>query len=295
MGKKKKKEEKPYCWYCLRTFDDEKVLIQHQRAQHFKCHLCNRKLSTAGGMTSSNWFIIHRVPRAKPGRDSIKWEISGMTGIPDDEEAGVEPIDSNKKQKTDSTPAALSPAQAAPRITPPVPFSGPPPVTGGPGPAIPPPNFGYPPMGGFPMYPPPMQGMGPGYPYPPPMMPQGMPPGPPIPIGPPMGMPPPGVPPGGLLYPPSVPPPYASSMAPLPPPVVPFAPITGVEKVGVSATPAVNTPQTILVYDDEMVSMEEKRATLIKYRQNDDSIKEKLNRMDNSIESRLAVLGDIGH
>lgn len=35
MGRKKKKyeEEKPWCFYCDREFDDEKILIQHQRAK----------------------------------------------------------------------------------------------------------------------------------------------------------------------------------------------------------------------------------------------------------------------
>jgi transposase-like protein len=52
MGKKKKRklEKKPYCWYCTREFDDEKILIQHQKAKHFKCHICHKKLTTAGGM-----------------------------------------------------------------------------------------------------------------------------------------------------------------------------------------------------------------------------------------------------
>lgn len=35
MGRKKKKyeEQKPWCFYCDREFDDEKILIQHQRAK----------------------------------------------------------------------------------------------------------------------------------------------------------------------------------------------------------------------------------------------------------------------
>lgn len=51
MGKKKKRQtEKVFCYYCDREFDDEKILLQHQKAKHFKCHVCNKKLSTAGGM-----------------------------------------------------------------------------------------------------------------------------------------------------------------------------------------------------------------------------------------------------
>lgn len=36
--------------YCERDFEDEKVLISHQRAKHFKCTRCSKKLNTAGGM-----------------------------------------------------------------------------------------------------------------------------------------------------------------------------------------------------------------------------------------------------
>ena len=51
MGKKKKRQnDKVFCYYCDREFDDEKILVQHQKAKHFKCHVCNKKLSTAGGM-----------------------------------------------------------------------------------------------------------------------------------------------------------------------------------------------------------------------------------------------------
>ncbi|CAN1225611.1 Protein SUPPRESSOR OF FRI 4 [Linum grandiflorum] len=52
MGKKKKRvASKVWCYYCDREFDDEKILVQHQKAKHFKCHVCHKKLSTAGGMT----------------------------------------------------------------------------------------------------------------------------------------------------------------------------------------------------------------------------------------------------
>lgn len=52
MGKKKKRAaSKVWCYYCDREFDDEKILVQHQKAKHFKCHVCHKKLSTAGGMS----------------------------------------------------------------------------------------------------------------------------------------------------------------------------------------------------------------------------------------------------
>jgi Zn finger protein HypA/HybF involved in hydrogenase expression len=50
MGRKKKKQTKPWCWYCNREFDDEKILLQHQKAKHFKCHLCHKKLYTGPGL-----------------------------------------------------------------------------------------------------------------------------------------------------------------------------------------------------------------------------------------------------
>lgn len=43
---------RPWCFYCDRDFDDEKTLIQHQKAKHFKCIHCNRKLGSASGMAT---------------------------------------------------------------------------------------------------------------------------------------------------------------------------------------------------------------------------------------------------
>lgn len=94
MGKKKKRtqeviqQQRVFCYYCDRQFDDEKVLIQHQKAKHFKCSICHRKLNTAGGMVI-HLQQVHKqtcdtVPNAKPGRDSVKVEIYGMEGVPID-------------------------------------------------------------------------------------------------------------------------------------------------------------------------------------------------------------------
>ncbi|RVW15745.1 Protein suppressor of FRI 4 [Vitis vinifera] len=116
MGKKKKRvAAKVWCYYCDREFEDEKILVQHQKAKHFKCHVCHKKLSTAGGMVihvlqaAHPWFplidlpwgseppleyassipieiwniqLLYRVPNAKPGRESTEIEIYGMEGIP---------------------------------------------------------------------------------------------------------------------------------------------------------------------------------------------------------------------
>ena len=93
MGKKrtaKAVEEKPeiWCFYCDREFDDEKVLILHQKAKHFKCEHCSKKLSTAGGLVvhivQVHKETISEIPNAKPGRESTEFEVYGMAGIPDE-------------------------------------------------------------------------------------------------------------------------------------------------------------------------------------------------------------------
>ncbi|KAG0052847.1 hypothetical protein BGZ83_002055 [Gryganskiella cystojenkinii] len=91
MAKKnKKKVVRPWCWYCERDFEDEKVLISHQRAKHFKCNHCNKKLSTAGGMAIHVMQVhketINTVPNAMPGRESMDLEIYGMEGIPEEDQ-----------------------------------------------------------------------------------------------------------------------------------------------------------------------------------------------------------------
>uniref|UniRef100_A0A7N0UGZ3 BED-type domain-containing protein n=1 Tax=Kalanchoe fedtschenkoi TaxID=63787 RepID=A0A7N0UGZ3_KALFE len=89
MGKKKKRASTKYwCYYCDREFDDEKILVQHQKAKHFKCHVCHKKLSTASGM-AIHVLQVHKetvstVPNAKPGRESTEIDIYGMQGIPPD-------------------------------------------------------------------------------------------------------------------------------------------------------------------------------------------------------------------
>lgn len=40
---------RPWCYYCERDFDDLKILTTHQKAKHFKCDRCGRRLNTAGG------------------------------------------------------------------------------------------------------------------------------------------------------------------------------------------------------------------------------------------------------
>ncbi|RXG73569.1 BUB3-interacting and GLEBS motif-containing protein, partial [Armadillidium vulgare] len=89
MGRKKKKQTKPWCWYCNREFDDEKILIQHQKAKHFKCPSCHKKLYTGPGLSIHCMQVhketIDKVPNSLPSRNNIEIEIYGMEGIPEED------------------------------------------------------------------------------------------------------------------------------------------------------------------------------------------------------------------
>ncbi|PYH43289.1 putative C2H2 finger domain protein [Aspergillus saccharolyticus JOP 1030-1] len=94
MGKKRRGptlEEvlaRPWCYYCERDFDDLKILISHQKAKHFKCERCGRRLNTAGGL-SVHMSQVHKeqltaVDNALPNRSGLDVEIFGMEGVPED-------------------------------------------------------------------------------------------------------------------------------------------------------------------------------------------------------------------
>lgn len=108
MGRKKKKQSKPWCWYCNREFDDEKILIQHQKAKHFKCHICHKRLYTGPGL-SIHCLQVHKeaidkVPNSLPNRCNIEIEIYGMEGIPPDD------VKEHEKQKQGKQGRAQSPS-----------------------------------------------------------------------------------------------------------------------------------------------------------------------------------------
>jgi len=102
MGRKKKRQTKPWCWYCNREFDDEKILIQHQKAKHFKCHICNKKLFTGPGLAIHCMQVhketIDKIPGAVPGRDNVNIEVYGMEGVPMDAQIGVIDTEPASKQ-----------------------------------------------------------------------------------------------------------------------------------------------------------------------------------------------------
>ncbi|KAI1818223.1 hypothetical protein GGS20DRAFT_529023 [Poronia punctata] len=96
MGSKKRSRRpdveeilnRPWCYYCERDFEDLKLLISHQKAKHFKCDRCGRRLNTAGGL-SVHMNQVHKeslssVENALPNRQGLDVEIFGMEGIPED-------------------------------------------------------------------------------------------------------------------------------------------------------------------------------------------------------------------
>lgn len=151
MGRKKKKQSKPWCWYCNREFDDEKILIQHQKAKHFKCHICHKKLYTGPGLSIHCMQVhketIDKVPNSLPNRNNIEIEIYGMEGIPPEDAkeherqkaggGGIVTADDDdgpevKRTRTDSPAAGYS-------GTPPGPM-----MPGGMGPGMQRPSYGPP-------------------------------------------------------------------------------------------------------------------------------------------------------
>ncbi|KDE04092.1 hypothetical protein MVLG_05462 [Microbotryum lychnidis-dioicae p1A1 Lamole] len=322
MGKKSKKNKKStaqsWCWYCDRTFEDDKVLLLHQKSKHFRCPHCPRRLNTAGGLTV-HIDQVHKlgqpdkIENALPGRDTFEVEIYGMEGIPaadlaewkkkQEEELGVTAEQQrSKKPKYDHRPLSASEIRAqlaqhkalmSGQPLPPMPgqYMGPPPQMqmqphgqpmmpqgffngpsyGAPPPQHqpphnysggPPPNFSAPPPG---FIPPP-----PGIPLPPPGFP-GFPPGLPAPppgfVAPPSGF----LPPPGFSAPPFLPPPPGMPLPPgmpMPPPFNPALAAVPIpkpkERLPSSAVEL--KPGTLLVYGDNEVSIEEKRARLAQYR-----------------------------
>ncbi|ODN72960.1 hypothetical protein L202_08364 [Cryptococcus amylolentus CBS 6039] len=275
MGKKKRSQVfvlKPWCWYCEREFEDDKVLLQHQKSKHFKCQLCPRKLNTAGGLMVHSQQVHKCDPEpltnTLPGRDGYDIEIFGMEGVPDNAQS-----EWKARKEAEAGTALLAAAAAAKRpqniyaVIPeadlrsalaqhkvlmanrnkapsaPLPF---PPLAGAP-PPFPPPGF---PPGAFP-------GM------PPPTMPPGT-----LPPFAPSGIRPPFPPPPGLAGMPPYPG-AANSPNPLPVPPTPssFPPAASGPALS-SPAPAipVQPPKDGVIWPDTTASPYEKRAQQPRYR-----------------------------
>ncbi|KAI6658612.1 BUB3-interacting and GLEBS motif-containing protein [Oopsacas minuta] len=87
MGRKRKKILKPWCWYCEREFEEEKVLIHHQKSKHFKCQYCQKKLYTGPGLvihcSQVHKETVTEIPNAFPHRNNLEMDIYGTEGIPE--------------------------------------------------------------------------------------------------------------------------------------------------------------------------------------------------------------------
>lgn len=277
MGRKRKKTgDKPFCYYCGRGFPDEKVLIQHQKARHFKCEKCHKKMATAHALLNHMYQVhketLKKVENAKEGRDSVEIAIFGMSGVPKElvdarrarEAAGEKKQKKEQESSDDEGDESSSEEEEAAAPAPP-----PPPVPQYPQPPqqpqfAPPPGygapFGHPPHGYNPhqpqqmMYPgmrPPM----PGQPFNPMMGGMG---GYPQQMRPPMqGMP--GMPPFPHMQPMQPPPPPPAEPRHAQVPAQPKGPVEGVE------SDKKGTTKVLFIFKDVM-SMEERRAQLPKYR-----------------------------
>ena len=89
MGRKRKRRAlKPFCYYCDRLFEDEATLTQHQKARHFKCPFCSKRLPAALSLLTHVQGVhketLEAVPNANPGRESMAINIYGMSGVPED-------------------------------------------------------------------------------------------------------------------------------------------------------------------------------------------------------------------
>jgi len=92
----------------------EKVLIQHQKAKHFKCPTCHKRLNTAGGLSVHLHQVhketLYKIENAIEGREKPDVEIFGTVGIPEEaveqHRLEVEGERALKRQKTDGSMSA---------------------------------------------------------------------------------------------------------------------------------------------------------------------------------------------
>ena len=248
--------------YCNREFDDEKVLISHQKAKHFKCLTCSKKLFSGPGLKIHCMQVhretIEKIPNSLAHRHNIDIEIFGSGGIPEKDKIEHEKSKSarpnNSNDDNDNLPSTAPPV-APPAIPPPPPATFP----------------------GFPAFPPglPPTGLIPGALPPPPSIPSQLPPLPTTPFQ--GALPPPGGPPFMGALPP---PPSAQSHFPPPGSSIPKPPFSNLSGDGIStsdetdkAVPLKEVPKIVqpgpnsrIVYPEEDISLEELRARLPRYK-----------------------------
>ncbi|KAL0229429.1 hypothetical protein GEMRC1_014046 [Eukaryota sp. GEM-RC1] len=89
MSRRKKIVLRPFCYYCNRIFHDESVLLNHQRARHFKCTVCKKKTQNAPGLKKhydqQHREKLTRVPHSLKSRGTDPdIRIVAMDGVPGD-------------------------------------------------------------------------------------------------------------------------------------------------------------------------------------------------------------------
>ncbi|WP_411022983.1 C2H2-type zinc finger protein, partial [Salmonella sp. s51228] len=116
---KRKRVSKPWCWYCDREFEEEKILIHHQKSKHFRCNICAKKLYTAPGLVihcqQVHKITITEIPNVLSHRNNLDLDIYGTEGVPqadkDERESKNFEIDSTAVQKPiETTGIAYIPA-----------------------------------------------------------------------------------------------------------------------------------------------------------------------------------------
>lgn len=77
-----------FCYYCDKTFTDERYLIEHQRHLHFRCYVCRARTGRLSRLKTHLKDLhdtdLTSVPNAKFDRSSIDVDVYGMRGIPRD-------------------------------------------------------------------------------------------------------------------------------------------------------------------------------------------------------------------
>ena len=90
---------KPFCWYCDRSFDDEKILQNHQKACHFRCPTCRKRFSDGRAVAVhfekvhnhplkefilffyTVILIVSRIPKSNPATSDPEQVINGLNGV----------------------------------------------------------------------------------------------------------------------------------------------------------------------------------------------------------------------
>ena len=75
------------CYYCNKECRNEQALLLHQKAVHFKCEECNRKVAGIAGLKVHCQTVhrepLQRIPGAIKSREDPKIEVYGLAGVPE--------------------------------------------------------------------------------------------------------------------------------------------------------------------------------------------------------------------